>query len=55
MILANLTMVFSYRYSCLDLPVALVDFQVEGFPLRLRHVCQGGGYVILNYIYFEGG
>ena len=33
--------------------MALVDFQVEGCPLRLHHVCQGG-YVVLNDIDFDG-
>ena len=42
-------MVCSYSSSCLDLPVTLVDCWVEGLPLRLRHVYQGG-YVVLNYI-----
>ena len=46
-------MVCSYCYSCLDLPVVLVDCQVEGCPLRLHNVCQGG-YWVLNYIDFEG-
>ena len=44
----------SYRSSCLDLPVALVDCQVEGCPSRLHHICQGG-YVVLNYIDFDRG
>ena len=47
------TMVCSYHYSCIDLPVALVDFQTEGSPSRFHHVCQGE-YVILNYIDFDG-
>ena len=46
-------MVCSYHYSCLDLIVALVYCQVEGFPSHLHHVCQGG-YVVLNDIYFDG-
>ena len=53
MILANLTMVFSYRYSCLDLHVALVDFQVEVCVSRLNHVCQGG-YVDVHEINLDG-
>ena len=44
-------MVCYYHSSCLELPVALVDFQVEGFPLCLHQICQGG-YVPLNYIDF---
>ena len=47
-------MVCSYHSSCLDLPVALVDCQVGGYPPRLYHVCQGE-YVLLNYINFDGG
>ena len=47
------TMVCSYHSSCIDLPVALVDFQTEGSPSRFHHVCQGE-YVILNYIDFDG-
>ena len=35
-------MVCSRRSSCLDLPVALVDFQMKGYELHLHHVCQGG-------------
>ena len=50
----NQTMVFSYCSSCLDLPMSLVYCRVEGFPLRLHHICEGG-YVILYDIYFEGG
>ena len=45
-------MLCSYRSSCLESPVALVDFQVEGCLLHLQHVCKGG-YVILNDIYFD--
>ena len=41
----------SYNYSCLELPVALVDCQVGGCPLCLYQICQGG-YVPLNYIDF---
>ena len=40
--------------SCIDLSVSLVDFQVEGFPSRLHHVCQGG-YVAMHKINFDGG
>ena len=46
-------MVCSYRSSCIDLPVALVDCQVEGFHLILHHICQGD-YVILNDIDYDG-
>ena len=49
----NLTMVCYDCSSCIDLPVALVDFQLEGCPLRLHHACQGG-YVLFYDIYFEG-
>ena len=49
----NPTMVCSYRSFCIDLPVALVDCQVEGCFSRLHHVCQGG-YVLLNDIDFDG-
>ena len=51
--LKNPTMVCSYRYYCIDLPVAIVDCQVEGCLPRLHHVCQGV-YVILNDIDFGG-
>ena len=47
----NTMMVCSCRYSCLELPVALVDCQVEVCPLRLNHICQGE-YVLLNDIDF---
>ena len=50
----NPTMVCSYRSYFLNLPVGLVDFQVEVCPLRLHHVCQGG-YVVLSDIEFDGG
>ena len=52
-IMANPKMVCSYRYSCLDLPVALVDFQMKGCKSRLHHVCQGG-YVAMNDIDIDG-
>ena len=45
-------MVCYYHYSYLELPVVLVDCQLEGCPSRLNHVCQGG-YVILNDIDFD--
>ena len=35
-------MVCSYHSSCIDLPVALVDFQVEGCPLRWTMFVRGG-------------
>ena len=41
-IMANPKMVCSYRYSCIDLPVALVDCQMKGCESRLHHVCKGG-------------
>ena len=50
----NMTMVCSYRYFCLELPLKIVDCQVEGLPLILHRVCQGE-YVILYDIDFEGG
>ena len=46
-------MVCSYRSSCLDLPVALVDCMVEGCVSRLYQVCQGG-YVDMHYIDIGG-
>ena len=52
--LKSLTMVCSYRSSCIDLPVALVDCWVEGFPSRFHHVYQGG-YVAMNEINLDGG
>ena len=33
--------------------MALVDFQVDSFSLRLHHVFKEG-YVVLNDIYFDG-
>ena len=33
--------------------MVLVDFQVDGCPMRLHHVCQGE-YVVLNDIDFDG-
>ena len=47
--MVNPKMVCSYRSSCLDLPVALIDFQMKGFELRLHHVCQGE-YVAMHAI-----
>ena len=42
-------MVCSYHFSCLDLPVALVDCQVEVCVSRLHHIYQGG-YVAIHEI-----
>ena len=47
-------MLCSYRYSCIDLPVVLVDFQVEGCPSCLYHIFQGE-YVAMNEIDIDGG
>ena len=52
-IMVNPKMVFSYRSSCLDLPVALVDCQMKVCDLRLYHVCQGG-YVDMHEIDLSG-
>ena len=52
-IISKPEMVCSYCSSCLDLPVALVDFQMKGFELRLQHVCQGG-YVAMHEINIDG-
>ena len=46
-------MVCSYCYSCLDLPVALVDCQMKGYESRLHHVCQGE-YVAMHNIDLDG-
>ena len=46
-------MVCYYRSSCLDLPVALVGFQMKGCEVRLQHVCQGG-YVAVHDIDLDG-
>ena len=46
-------MVCSYCYSCINLAVALVDFQVEGCVSRLRQVWQGG-YVAMHVIELDG-
>ena len=51
--MTNPMMVCYYRSSCLYLPVALVDFQVDSFSLRLHHVFKEG-YAVLNDIYFDG-
>ena len=42
-------MVCYYRSSFLDLPVALVDYQMKGCELRLHHDCQGE-YVAMHEI-----
>ena len=47
--MVNPKMVCSYRYSFLDLPVALVDCQTKGYELHLHHVCQGR-YVAMHAI-----
>ena len=47
-------MACSYRSSFLDLPVALVDCQVEGCPMRLHHVFKVS-FLLLNYIDFDRG
>ena len=52
-ILSNLTIICSYRSSCIDLPVALVDCMVEGCVSRLHHVCKGG-YVAMHDIDIGG-
>ena len=48
-IMVNPKMVCSYRSSCLELPVALVDCHMKGHKSRLHHVCQGG-YVAMHEI-----
>ena len=52
--LNNTKAVWSYRSWCIDLTVALIDFQLEGCPLSLNRVCQGE-YVLFNDINFDGG
>ena len=52
--LTNLKMVCSYRYDFIYLPVALVGCLVGGCPSFLHRVCQGE-YLVLNYIYLDGG
>ena len=42
-------MVCSYRSSCLDLPVVLVDCHMKGCESRFHHVCQGG-YVDMHAV-----
>ena len=51
--MVNPTIVFSYQYSCLELPVVLVYCQVEVCSSRLHHICQGG-YVAMHEINIEG-
>ena len=46
-------MMCSYRSYCLDLPVALVDFQMKGCESHLHHVFQGG-YVAMHEIDIDG-
>ena len=52
-IMVNPKMVCSYRSSCLDLPVALVDCHMKGCELRLHHVCQRE-YVAMHEIELDG-
>ena len=51
--MVNPKMVCSYRSSCLELPVALVDFQMKVCELRLHQVCQGS-YVAMYDINIDG-
>ena len=51
--MVNPKMVCSYRSSCLDLPVALVDCQMNGCESRLHHVCQEE-YVDIHEIKLDG-
>ena len=46
-------MVCSYRPSLIDLPIAIIDFQVGVCPYCLHHLFRGE-CVILNYIFFDG-
>ena len=46
-------MVCSYRSSCFDLTVAVVDCQMKGCKSRLHHVCQGD-YVAMHEIDLDG-
>ena len=52
--LTNPLMAYYYCSYCLELPVEIVDFWVEGFPLLLQHDYQVG-YVILYDIDLEVG
>ena len=49
----NPTIVCYCRSSCIYLPVALVDFQVEGFASCMHHVCQGGMWLCMKSILME--
>ena len=51
--MVNPKMVCSCRSSCLDLPVAHVDFHMKGCELRLHHVCQWD-YVAMHEIELGG-
>ena len=51
--MVNLKMVCSYRSSCIDSPLALVDFQMKRCELRSRHVYQGE-YVAMHEINIDG-
>ena len=46
-------MVCSYRYYCIDLSVALVDFQMNGCYSLLYHFSQRG-YVAMHEIDLDG-
>ena len=46
-------MVCSYRSSCIDLPVALVDCQMKGCEYLLHYVYQGE-YVTMHDIDIDG-
>ena len=50
----NLTWIYSYWSSCIDLLVVFVDFQVK-FDLQHLYLVFMREYVILNYINFDGG
>ena len=52
--LKNPAVVCSYHSYIIEFPVVISGCQVEGFPSRLHHSCQGG-YVILCDFDFEGG
>ena len=52
-IMVNPIMVCYYPSSCLDLPVALVCFQMKGYELRLHHVWQVY-YVAMHEIDLDG-
>ena len=51
--MANPKMVCSYRSSCIDLPVALVDCQMKGCESRLNNVYQGE-YMGMHEIDLDG-